>query len=52
MLATLAIINLTVAAVLITDTAEARTEQEPTTIVATVDTKTQSTDHISWADED
>jgi len=52
MLATLAIINLTVAAVLITDTAEARAEQTPIAIVATADTKTETTDYISWADED
>jgi len=51
MLATLAIINMTVAAVLITETADERVEQAPTAVVATVDTKTLNTDYISWADE-
>ncbi len=51
MLAALAIINMTVAAVLITETADARAEQVPTAVVATVDTKTLNTDYISWADE-
>jgi len=51
MLAALAIINMTVAAVLITETADARAEQVPTAVVATVDTKTLNTDYISWTDE-
>lgn len=52
MLATLAIINLTVAAVLINETADTRAEQQATAIVATVDTKALSTDYIAWAAED
>jgi hypothetical protein len=51
MLAALAIINMTVAAVLITETADARAEQVPTAVVATVDTKPLDTNYISWADE-
>lgn len=51
MLATLAIINLAVASALISETAEARNEQEPTAIVATVDTQTQNAEYISWTAE-
>lgn len=40
MLATLAIINLAVAAVLINETADERTQPEPTAIVAVADTET------------
>jgi len=52
MLATLAIINMTVAAALIADTADARAEQTPVAVVQTVDTPKQSTDYIAQAEEE
>lgn len=51
MLATLAIINLAVAGVMISDTADAHAEQEPVAIVATVEAQTQDAEYISWTAE-
>lgn len=51
MLATLAIINMAVAAALITDSINDQTVTEPTAIVATAEATTESTDYIHWADE-
>ncbi len=51
MLAALVVINMTIAAVLIAETADARVEQAPTVVVATVDTKSSNTEYISWAEE-
>jgi len=52
MLATLAIINMAVAGVLISDTIDdSNAQQEQVAIVATVDTAQHSTDYISWAEE-
>ena len=51
MLATLAIINMAVAAVLITDTLDDSNTTEPTAIVATVDTSAQQAENIYWVEE-
>ena len=52
MLATLAIINMAVAGILINETMDERNiQQEQVAIVSTVNTAEQSTDYISWAEE-
>lgn len=52
MLTALAIINMTVASALITETADERAvQQEPTAVVSTVDTDKQSVEYISWSEE-